>query len=211
MDDLLGIQPHLLGKIRFHRGALHPDRAFGGGQMGQQLRGVDFRKVHPSGAAAGELGQGPILLRDASDQLAGLLHNGQISGKVSVQHIVGAQGPQQRHHFPLHKGARFPIELLPQSSPDSGGSADDHHLVGIGNGLPYCGGFVPLGDTVHRADIGALAAVDAYGLSPGLFQRVGSMYPHQIGTGLLAHPAADAFFFPAHNTGIVRLDGDADG
>ena len=88
MDDLPGIQSHLFGKVGLNRGTLHADGAFGGGEMGQQFRGIDLSKVYPAGTAAGELGKGAVFFRDPADQLAGLLHDSQIGGEVGVQHIV---------------------------------------------------------------------------------------------------------------------------
>ena len=88
VDDLPGIQSHLFGKVGLNRGTLHADGAFGGGEMGQQFRGIDLSKVYPAGTAAGELGKGAVFFRDPADQLAGLLHDSQIGGEVGVQHIV---------------------------------------------------------------------------------------------------------------------------
>ena len=94
MDDLPGVQPHLLGKVGLHRRPLHPDGAFGSGQVRQQFGEINLSEMHPAGTAAGKLGQRPILFRNAADQLAGLLHNGQVCGKVGVQHIVYPQSPE---------------------------------------------------------------------------------------------------------------------
>ena len=74
----------------------------------------------------------------------------------------------------------------------------------------YLGAFVPFSDAVHRADIGTLTAVNTDGFSSGFFQSIGSMYPDQIGAGSSAHTAADTFFFPAYNTGIVLFNGNTD-
>ena len=112
MHDLLRVQPHLFGKIGLDRGPLYADGALCGGEVGQQLGGVHLGKVGPAGAAAGEQGQGPVLFGDAADQLTGLLHDGQVGGKVGVQHVVGTQSTQQRHHFAFHKGAGLHAEFL---------------------------------------------------------------------------------------------------
>ena len=180
------------------------------GQMGQHFRRIDLRKVDPARTAAGELGQGTVLFCDAADQFAGLLHNGEVGGKVGIQHIVSSQCPQQGYHFSFHKGTRLHTEFLSQSSTDCRGSADNYNLFWISNGLFHLGAFVPFGDAVHRTDIGTLTAVNTDGFSSGFFQSIGSMYPDQVGAGSSAHTAADTFFFPAYNTGIVLFNGNTD-
>ena len=211
MHDLPGIQPHLLGKIGLYGGALHPDRAFGGGQVLQQFRRVDLCKMHPAGAAAGKLRQRPVALGNAPDQLAGFFHNGQVSGKVGVQHVVHAQRPQQRHHFALHKSAGLHAEFLAQGGTHRRGGAYHHHTFRVSHRLPHGGDLVPFGDAVYRADVGALPAIDADRLAAGFLQCVASVYAHQVGAGFFAHAAPDAFFLPAQDAGIVRLNGHADG
>ena len=180
-------------------------------RWGEQFRGVDLGKMHPAGAAAGELGQGAILFGDSADQLAGLFHNGQIGGEVGIQHIIGTQCAQQCHHLAFHKGAGFHAEFLAQRGANRGRGADHQHPIGVGGRLTNLGAFVPLHDAVHRAGVDALAAVDTDGVAAGLFQRVAAVYPHQIGTGFLAHTASDAGIFMAQDAGVVLLNGDADG
>ncbi len=211
VDNLPGVQSHLLSEIGLDGGTLHPDGALGRGEVGQQLGRVDLREMDPAGTAAGELGEGLIALGQAAEQLTGLLHDGEIGGEIGVQHVVGAQRTEQGHHFSLHKGARRHAELLAQRGADCGRGADHHHLVGVGHRLTHLRALVPLGDAVHRAGVGALTAVDAHGFSAGFLQRVGAVYAHQIGTGHLAHAAPDTLLFPAHDAGVVRLNGHADG
>ena len=152
--------------------------------------------------------QGLIAGGDPLDQLAGLLHDGQVGGKVGIQHIVGAQGPQQGHHFPLDKGTLGHSEFLAQRRADGGRGADDDHLVRVLHGGADCRIFVDLGDAGGRADIGALAAVDADGLSAGLLQGVCTMYADLLCADLLAHAALDAQSFVPANAGVVLLNGD---
>lgn len=180
-------------------------------RWGSNFRGVHLREVHPAGAAAGELGQRPVLLRQAADELAGLLHDGQVRGEVGVQHIVHTQGAKKGHHFALHKSAGLHAELLAQRRAHGGRGADHHDLFRVGHRLPHRRALVPLGDAVQRADIGALAAVDADGPVPCLLQGVGAVHPHQVGAGRFAHAAADALVLPAEDAGVVRLDGHPDG
>ncbi len=79
----------------------------------------------------------------------------------------------------------------------------------ISNGLAHRLSLVPLGDAVHRADIGALTAVDADGFVSGLFQRIGTMHSHFLRAHFFAHTATDTFVLPTLNAGIVRLNGYA--
>ena len=210
MDDFLGVEAHLLGEIGLDRGALHSNGALGGGEVGQQLGVINLRKVDPGRAAAGKLGQGPVLLRDAADQFTGFLHDGQVSGEVGVQHIIHAQGPKKCYHFAFHEGAGFHPELLAQGSPYGRGGADNYDLLRIGDGLLNRGSFVPLHNAVHRTGVGTLTAIDADGVAAGLGQGVAAVDPHQLGTGVFAHAAPDAFVFDAQDAGVVRLNGNTD-
>ena len=70
--------------------------------------------------------------------------------------------------------------------------------------------FVYFGDTGGRADIRALAAVDADGMAAGLGQRIGTMHTDGLGADLLAHAAFDAAALLPADGRVVRFDGNTD-
>ena len=210
MDNALRIQAHLLGKIGFDRRTLHSDGTLCRREMREQFRCIELRKMHPSGTAAGKLGKRSVLLRYPANQLAGFLHNGEVRSKVGIQHIVHTEGPKQCHHFPFHERTGFHSEFFAQRCPNCGRGADHHNFIGVRHRLADLRAFVPLGNAVHRTDIGALSAINTDCLSASLLQCIRTVYPHQIGTGIFAHAAPDTLLLPAHDAGIVRLNGNAD-
>lgn len=179
-------------------------------RCGSSSGAIDLRKMHPSGTAAGKLRKRPVLLRYPANQLAGFLHNGEIRSEIGIQHIVGTKRPQQGHHFPFYKGSGFHSEFFPQGCPNRGRRTDHHNLVGVRHRLSDLWAFIPFGNAVHGADIGALSAINTDCLPCSLLQCIRTVYPHQIGTGILAHAAPDTLLLTAHNAGIVRLNGNAD-
>ena len=211
VHDLAGIEVFLFCEIGLDGRALHTDGAFCSGQVGQQFGVIELCELDPAWAAASELGQGSVAGRNALDQLAGLLDDGQIGSKVGVEYIVDARCPQQRDHFSFYEGTRFQTEGLTQCHTHRRRSAYDHDFVRVCDSLLYGVVRVAFHDAVGRTDIGTLTAVNTDGLIAGFGQRVGAVNAHALGTHLLAHAASDAFLLHTENAGVVQFDGNADG
>ena len=184
----MGIHAQLLGKIALGHGAEHLLGGLGGGQIVDVEGELPLQEPHPAGAAAGEHGPGvAVAVGKAVDELAALLHDGQVGGEVGVEHVVEAQHFQRGHH-PLGGGI-FGREMVVLSPGGADGGSHLHHgdLVGISQGGEDLAGVVPLLQATHGAVGDALAAEGAVGLGQG----AGPGDAHG-GAGAGAHNVPDA-------------------
>ena len=138
--------------------------------MGDHLGMALLDELDPRGAARGEHGHGLARL-DAVDELARLLHDGEVGGDVHVEHMVGAEAADGCHHLALDVGADGHIERFAQRRAD-GGRREEHDLLGgVGERLPHVldGGI--FGEGADGAGDDALTAAHADGLGKGHIER----------------------------------------
>ena len=171
---------------------------------------IDFRILYPCRAAASKLRQWCRSLGDTFNQLTGFLYYGQVSGKIGVQHIISPQLSQESDHLPLYKATVSHAELLTQSSPDRWRGTDNYYLVLILHCRLHLRILISLSNTVHRAYIGTLAAVDADCQPVSLLKGICAVHANLIGTNLLTHATFDAFCIITDNTRIILFNRNPD-
>ena len=210
VHDGLRVQPHLLREIGLHRRALHADRALRGRDVGEHLRMVELAPAHPGGAAARELRERPRALRQAFDEFRRFLDDREVGGEVRVEHVVGAELPQERNHPPLDERTLRLAHRFADPDADGGRRRKDDDLPFRGDftrdGLPFV-----LGDeAADGADLDALPAVRADAAPARLFEVVRAEHAHVLLAGLRAERALDAEVLDALDGGVVRIDRDTD-
>ena len=158
-EDFFRRYPQRLSKPALSHAAKHLLGRLGGGKLMGQLRVLALQEPDPAGAAAcehGPAGQPPGL--EAVEELAALLHNGQVGGKVGVKHILEAQPPQGGGH--AAHGGLLPLQpkCLAPGGTDGGSHLDHGNLVRVGQGGKGPLGVVPLPQAAHGTVGDALAA-----------------------------------------------------
>ena len=104
-------------------------------------------------------------------KFAAFFHDGQIGGKVGIEHIVKANAAQGGDH-PAHSGlAGLQAQLLGPSGPDGGRHLDDSDFIGVCQSVKNLLGVVPLPQSAHRALGDTLAAQRAVRLFDFPVQR----------------------------------------
>ena len=211
---VVGVPAHLLGIVGLGHRAEHGLGALGGGEVADELGVVLLQVGDPAGGAGGDHGQLPAL-PDVLEQLAALLHDGEIGGKVGVEHLVKAKHPQGSDHLACDDGAGLHAELVPQAHPDGGGHLDNDVLGGVLDGGGNLVGVVGLHDGPHGAHQGALAAQHAVGLVHGQVKGGGDLEAGgaagvgqggaalDLGAHLHAAAALDALGGVADDGGVV--------
>ena len=153
---------------------------------------------------------------EALDELAALLHDGEVGGEVGVEHIVEAHLLEGGDH-PLGGGEPGrQSEGLGPGGTDGRRHLDHGDLLGIGQSLIDQGGVVPLLETAHGAVGDALTAEGAVGLAqgPGPVHADGGAgagahhVPHAHALDLVAdldaaHALDALVLHPDHGIGVV--------
>ena len=209
VDDLLRIEPHLLGEVGLDGRTLHADRALGRRNVGEHVGMEGFAVADPGRAAAGKLRKRAAALGHAFDELAAFLKNREVGAEVRVEHVVGAERAQKRDHLAFDKIAVRTAEFLAETDAHGGTRGEDDDLVGIGDGLSH---LFPFGLDLERADGAdgnALTAVDADGLVARLSQIVVVVDADVVVADAGTEPALHAEGLIAHNGRIARIDRDA--
>ncbi|OPZ71412.1 MAG: hypothetical protein BWY83_01159 [bacterium ADurb.Bin478] len=169
-----------------------------------------FHKFDPTGRTGGQQRQALSALQ-SFDQLGRLFHNGQIRAKVGVKDRIESQAPQRCDRGAGHVGARLQVKAFADGGADRGRDLDHHMLARIRQRLPDGFGGIFLQKRSHRADVDALAAVDAHRFGHGRGKRRRhhcvkateqlAEVVHRLDLGADAHTAAaeDAFFGVANH------------
>ena len=128
-----------------------------------------------------------VAVGKALDELAALLHDGQVGGEIGVEYIVEAHGFQGRHH-PLRRGVLgVQVEEFRPGRPNGGGHLHHGDALGIGQSVKHLAGVVVLLQTAHGTVGDALTAERAVALA----QRAGTGHAYG-GVGAGAHQVPDA-------------------
>ena len=103
----------------------------------------------------------------APDKLTALLHNGQVGGKIGVEHIVKAHLLQGGHHA-LGRG-ELGVQMEVLSPGAAHGRRHLHHgdFLGVSQCVKYLAGIIALLQAAYGAVGDALAAEGAVGLAQG--------------------------------------------
>mmetsp|Transcript_10244 Transcript_10244/g.21950 ORF Transcript_10244/g.21950 Transcript_10244/m.21950 type:complete len:265 (+) Transcript_10244:740-1534(+) len=100
-------------------------------------------------------------------QLIALLHDGEVSREVCVEHVVEARTTQGCNHLAcLHRTWRQP-HLLPYRHSHRGGRLHQHDLLLVLQQVQHVSPLLPLSERPHRAHADALATRDALGFFHG--------------------------------------------
>ncbi len=160
-------QPHLrridaglLGVVALGDGAEHLLGGLASGEVRQEFGVEVLDEVDPARRAARDHRQRPAL-GQALDELAPLLHDGEVGGELRVEDLVEAEAPEGRGHLAGDEAAGSHAEGLAQGSPDRRRRLDHDGPARVGQGAPKLVGLVVLGDGARRADNRALAALYA--------------------------------------------------
>ena len=137
------------------------------------------------------------------EELAALLHNGQVGSEVGVEHIVKAQPAQGGGHA-LH-GGLLPgqTEGLAPGGAHGGGHLDHGDLVRVGQGGEHLHGVVPLPQAAGGAVGDALAAQGAVRV---LHDPVSRHVDHGAPAGAGYVPDAQRLHLVAHLDAAHTLD-----
>ena len=92
--DLRRVEPDLLGVVGLGQHAEHLLRRLGGGEVVDEIVVQLLHEVGPRRAAGGDERQRAALVHEALDELAGLLHDGDVGGEVGVEHGLEAEAAQ---------------------------------------------------------------------------------------------------------------------
>ena len=178
--------------------------------MRQQLGIVGFRKFYPGWAAAGKLWQRFFAFCDTFHQLTGFFHDRKVSSKISIQHIICSQFFQQRYHFTFNKTTVSHAKFFAQSNTHRRRGAENNDLFGIAHRCRYFVGFYLFCNTICRAHIGTLPAVDADGHISGRLEIVGATNSNVVSADRLTGPAFDTFEFQSLHSRIIRFNSNTD-
>ena len=161
-EDLVRVDPQLLGKVALSHRAEHLLGRFRCGQAVHILRELGLDKADPAGAAGGE--HGPLVLAcvgEALNKLAALLHDRQVSGEVGVKDIVEANLPQGGDHPLDRRKLGAEIKRLGPGCADRGCDLHDSNPVWVLQGVEDGARVVPLDEACGGTVGNALAAVGA--------------------------------------------------
>jgi hypothetical protein len=106
-------------------------------------------------------GQRAAVVDEALDELARLLHDGEVGGEVGVEHRLETEPAHRGVELPGQVGARRHSRRPRRGDAHRGRDLHVQNLFGIAQGLPDGGGLVVFDDGAGRAMGGALAAFDA--------------------------------------------------
>ena len=132
------------------------------GKLSNHVRILGFQEAHPARTAGGKHGEGfLILVFQLLQELASLLHNGEIRAEVCVKDI-GKADPPKRRHQPLRRG-ELPAEaeLFAPGRPHRGRHLHHRNLLRIRQGVQHLIHIIPFPERSHRAVGHALAAEGA--------------------------------------------------
>ena len=159
--------PALLGVVGLGQHAEHLLGRLGGGEIVDEVVVHLLHEVRPRRAAGGDERQLAAPVDEALDELAGLLHDGEVGGEVGVEHGLEAEAAQGGVEAAGEVGAGRQAEGLAEGH--AHGRGDLHHAVlgRVVQRLPDGGGLVVLDDGAGGAVGGALAALHAGRLGEG--------------------------------------------
>ena len=170
-EQALGLHVQHLGVVRLGDGAEHLLRRLGRRQAVDKLRIAGLHKAHPTRAAARKHGPAAAITltlsggTQALEQLGALLHNGEVSRKIGIEHVLKANAAQRASQA-LNGGllARN-AEFLAPGAAHGRRNLHQHDLVGISERVKHGLGIVALAQCARRTMRDALAARDAIGLA----------------------------------------------
>ena len=203
----MGIDAHLFGKVALGHGAEHLLGGLGGRQIARIVGELRLQKPHPAGAAGGK--HGPAVLAPVGkplNELAALLHDGQIGGEVGVEHVVEAQTLQSSYQFAYRHLLVFVYhtEHLCPGHPYGGGHLDHsgdlrvrqspQDLVGVIPDRQSAGG--AMGDALaaeHAGSVFQIAVIaDIHGGAGAGAGHIPDVHPLDLVADLDAAHALDA-------------------
>ena len=161
-EHLVGVDAHLLGEIALGHRAEHLLGGLGGGEAVRIGGILALQEADPAGAAGGE--HGPAVLApvgEALDELAALLHDGEVGGEVGVEDIVKAHVLQSGDDAAGGGVLGAETPALCPGHPHGGGHLDHGGDLRVRQGLQHPAGIVPDGEGPGGAVGDALAAEGA--------------------------------------------------
>ena len=179
-EQPLGINADLLGKVGLGNGAEHLLRGLRGGKLLCPLGVLRLEEAHPARAAGGEHRPAVVLfVREAFEKFAALLHDGEVGGKVGVEHIVEAQLAQSSRHALGRGKLRRKVELLRPGRAHRRRDLHDRDGVGVVDGVKDDSRVVALPQRRRGAMRDALAAVGTFrildaAIARGVHRRAGA-------------------------------------
>ena len=173
-SHVLGVDAQLFGVPGLGHGAEHLLGRLAAGQVGEEFGEIVLAVLDPSGRAGGDERQGSAVL-DSIHQLGGLFHDGQVSGKVGVEHFRKAQAPESGYHLAFRIGSDGHAEGFADGHTGGRSGLDDDSLGGVGQELQNVLSLILLGEGAGGAGYDALAAGDAGGLAQRGLKRTGDV------------------------------------
>ena len=155
-----GVDAVLLGPVALAESGLHLLRRFRGREVLGEVGSVLLHPVGPRGAAAGEERE-RAALGEALDELGALLHDRDVGGEVSVEHLVEAETAERGIDLAGSERAGLHAKGFAERDADGRGDLHEADLLGILQRGPDLLRLVVLVDGAHGAVRGALAALDA--------------------------------------------------
>ena len=207
-DDILRIEPFLFRIIRFDRRAHHGSWRFAGREVLHEVRIEQLAKAHPARAARCEMRQHVLLLRQAHERLARLLHDRHVRRHAGVEDGIEAERPERRDLLAADDRARRHAELLAKRDLRRRCRLHNDELaVIVERRLDLVHGRT-LVNRARRAPHRALAAADA-GRLVLQRQRIVAVDADDIVARLDALAAENALLIVAHDGRILRRNRDA--
>ena len=207
VEDLVWIDAHLFGEIGLGDRALHLMGRLGGGQLSGHLGMTRLQEAHPARAAGREHGERVLIpMLHPFEELAALLHDGQVGAIVGVEHVVKAQRLQRGDQTAGRRLFAGQAQFLAPCRAHGGSDLHDGHLVGIVERAAQAQQamtVVALAQRAHRAVSDALAAQRAVGFGDVLVVGDAHRGP---GTGLGHVPDVQALHLVADLDAAHALD-----
>ena len=163
IDDLLGVDVLLLGKIGLDDRAEDADRTLGRRQMLEQVGVEGFGKFDPGRAAAGELRDRNFFGLQAVQEFRRFFHDGQVGAEIGIEDIVRTERTQGSDHLPFDKGTGVHAKGFAQADADSRSRLEDDDLFRVFQGRLDLVDIVDFDDGTKGAGRRTLAAVNADG------------------------------------------------
>src|SRR6056297_565223 len=121
---------------------------------------------NPTGGAAGKLRQRGFLLicqyrLKPCQQLRAFFHNGQVGGKVGVEHSVEAEASKRTYHLSCYQGSWGVVKAFTQGCSNRRGGLHHYMLLRVIKSLPYLRNMSAFGNSTYRADCGTLSTLYA--------------------------------------------------
>ena len=186
VDDFLGIDIFLLGKIRLDDRAQDTDRALRRRQMRDEVRIERFRKFDPGRAAAGELRDRNFFRLQTVQELHRFFHDGHIGTKVGIKDVVCTESAKGRYHFSFDEAARFHAKGFPEADADGRSRLKNNDFIRIVQGFLDPADVIDFVNGIKGAGCRTLAAMNTNRQIAGTGQGVIVEYGLRVGTGSAA-------------------------